>query len=41
MSWEVISGICAVIGVIFGVYQFYYLPKAEIKELRMHLLLQF
>jgi hypothetical protein len=41
MSWEIISGICAVIAVLYLFYQFHYLPKAEVKETKTNLLAQY
>lgn len=41
MNWELIGGICAIIGVIYLCYQFHYLPEQETKEFRNNMLAQF
>lgn len=41
MDWNIIGGICAIIGVLFLLYQFIYLPREESKNEKQALLAHF
>lgn len=41
MDWNIIASICAIIGVFFLVYQFFYLPQKESKNEKEALLAHF
>lgn len=41
MNWETISGMCAVIGIGYAIYQFNFLPTKELHESKLALAAQF